>query len=364
MRKRILFLTRYSSLGASSRLRTFQYVDALLQAGYEVEILPLFGNEYLSGLYASDSWALFRMKSAGSIMYSYIQRINALVFSNKPNVVWVEKEVFPYLPSIFESLLHSRGIPYVVDYDDAIFHNYDLHQSSLVRKLLGNKLASLIANSYAVTAGNAYLARYASSKGAKRVEIFPTVVDLNRYALVRNNSASGRALRIGWIGSPATSHYLNMLEGPLRMLSQQRDIVLVTIGAKMSPLRDVPWENRAWSLETECSLISEFDVGIMPLSDSPWERGKCGYKLIQYMACGLPVVASPVGVNPELVTHDVGFLAGNEQEWGKRLTELFDNPSLRLKMGSAGRKRVEEHYSLQSTIPRLLQLLDGAVQSA
>lgn len=116
-----------------------------------------------------------------------------------------------------------------------------------------------------------------------------------------------------------------------------------------------------WREESEIQNIQRFDVGIMPLLDEPFERGKCGYKLIQYMACGLPVIASPVGVNGQIVEHGVtGFLVKSQDEWLQALAFLRDNPGRRREMGQAGRKKMEAEYSLQATAPKLAALLRSA----
>ena len=117
-----------------------------------------------------------------------------------------------------------------------------------------------------------------------------------------------------------------------------------------------------WKLETEAELIRGFDVGIMPLHDSPWEQGKCGYKLIQYMASGKPVIASPVGVNVEIVSPDVGLLAEDEDAWVQHLSTLAEQPERRTAMGLAGRVQVEREYSLQATVPKVARLLTAAVK--
>jgi glycosyltransferase involved in cell wall biosynthesis len=253
-------------------------------------------------------------------------------------------------------------VPYVVDYDDAIFHSYDSSPSRWIRKALSNKLDGLLAVSYAVTVGNNYLAQYAHSHGARRVVLIPTVVDIDRYRVTPE--PPGDVFRIAWIGSPGTTKYLQLLAEPLRRLALEKKIMLVTIGAGPLHLPGVPLEQHAWSLDNETQLLETIHVGVMPLPDSPWERGKCGYKLIQYMACGRPVVASPVGINQEIVTPEIGFLASDVQGWYEGLRALSDQPALRQRMGQAARDRVEQSYSLQVTAPKIVRLLADAADGA
>ena len=149
-------------------------------------------------------------------------------------------------------------------------------------------------------------------------------------------------------------------------LSTQLPLRIVLIGGNPSALAGLPVEHRRWSLETEAEEIAKLDIGIMPLSDGLWERGKCGYKLIQYMASWLPVVASPVGANTEIVIPGItGFLAESHADWISAVLDLWQNPELRQKMGTAGRRRAEERYSLRVAAPQLigaLRRVAGAVE--
>jgi glycosyltransferase involved in cell wall biosynthesis len=207
-----------------------------------------------------------------------------------------------------------------------------------------------------VVAGNGYLAARARSAGAANVEVLPTVVDLERYTSpVRRVAEAAVPIVIGWIGSPATVGYLQVLAKPLARLATDRAIELRVIGAPAT-LPGVPVTQVPWSEATEVQAIGSCDIGIMPLTDSPWERGKCAYKLIQYMACGLPVVASPVGANRQIVEPGInGFLAAEPAQWETALKRLADDAALRLRFGQAGRALVEAQYSLQVAAPRLAQ---------
>jgi glycosyltransferase involved in cell wall biosynthesis len=242
----------------------------------------------------------------------------------------------------------------VVDYDDALFHQYDQHRSAWVRRLLGGKIARVMRGAHLVTAGNAYLADYARRAGAPRVEIIPTVIDLERYPPAGVRPASDTPFTIGWIGSPSTAKYLLAIAPALAEVCAGGRGVVRLIGAGPVDLPGVPVEVLPWNGSTEVEELKRFDVGIMPLPDEPWERGKCGFKLIQYMACGLPVVASPIGVNMEIVEQGVnGYLAETTAEWVQALNTLLLDADLRKRMGQAGRKKVEQEYSLQVTGPRL-----------
>jgi glycosyltransferase involved in cell wall biosynthesis len=248
-----------------------------------------------------------------------------------------------------------------VDYDDAVFHRYELHSSPLIRTFLGQKIDKVMQRASLVIAGNEYLAARASAAGAKCVEILPSVVDVSQYAVKRPEPDN--VFKIGWIGSPVTAQYLVAVMEVIAELSKESDLRLVLVGAgKSSSFPNIPTKLISWNEDIERTVNQEFDVGIMPLVDGPFERGKCGYKLIQYMAGGIPVIASPVGVNQQIVEHQkTGYLANSPAEWLIALRALRDNPKQRHLMGQAGRKKAEAEYNLQVTAPRLLELLRSVI---
>jgi glycosyltransferase involved in cell wall biosynthesis len=351
---RVLLLSRYTRLGASSRLRFYQYLPFLESHGIDVSVAPLFGDDYVKGLYRGNVPIV-------SVLNSYMARVGAILRAKRFDVVWLEKEMLPWLPASFEFGLFPGGVSMVVDYDDAVFHRYDQHQFSWVRALLGKKIDAVMRRADLVIVGNDYLGDRARQAGAQRVELLPTVVDARRYAAV--DSAPDRPVIIGWIGSPSTAKYLRFVAPALREMINTRGARVVAVGAKSEQLQDLSIEVKPWSEQVEVSDIQQFDIGIMPLPDESLERGKCGYKLIQYMACGKPVVASPVGVNMVIVREGVeGLLPIDLSQWAEALRNLCDDPSLRKRLGLAGRKRVEAVYSLQVAAPRLEELLRSVLK--
>lgn len=355
---KVLVLTKYGRLGASSRMRLLQYLPWFEQAGLQVTVQPLLSDGVLSLRYQQGNYGLL------SLLKAYARRLSTLMARRQFDVVWIEKEALPFIPLWLELVL-LRGVPYVLDYDDAIFHNYDQHRSLLVRRLFGRRLDGLMTQATLVVGGNNYLAQRARDAGAPWVEVVPTVIDLVRYPsqpqTVVEPPVDAGLPRIVWIGSPSTVRYLQLIREPLQALSARQPFVLRVIGGGAVDLPGVQVEVVAWTEATEVENISACQVGVMPLLDSAWERGKCGYKLIQYMACGLPVVASGVGVNPEIVHPDEnGFVANMADEWVTSLEKLLQSPSLCRQMGAAGRHRVENEYCIQKTGPRTAQLLRAA----
>jgi glycosyltransferase involved in cell wall biosynthesis len=353
--KKICILSRHATLAASSRLRTNQYVDFLVQAGYHVDVFPFFDECYLRNLYST------RRRNKFCLLKAYVKRFILLLRLGKYDCLWIEKELFPYLPGFVEHLITILNVPYVLDYDDATFHTYDNHKSSIIRFLLGKKLRPLIKNSFAVTVGNKYLADYAERVGASRIFLIPTVIDINKYLIDKKN-ISGDKFRVGWIGTPQTTKYLKDIIVALNALAKEIPLCLVLVGASDigHVLFDV--EYHQWSEYAEVEILNTIDVGLMPLPDEPWERGKCGYKLIQYMALGKPIIASPVGVNLDILENDVGLVATSSIEWRNALLNVFYSGDMRIRFSQNARRLVESEYNLNVTVPSVLEIFQLATK--
>lgn len=346
-----LYLTKYSRKGASSRLRSFQYFPLLFADGVNITVKPFFDDIYLQKLYEG------KKQSNLIILKYYISRLILLFSVRRYDVVVIEKELFPYFFSWFERLLNFLGVKYIVDYDDAIFHNYDLNKNRLIRFLFYNKISTVMKNSKCVVAGNSYLAKKAIQAHAEKVVVVPTVIDTNNY--VEKTNYQTDKIIIGWIGSPSTFKYVKSLFPLFDELVEKYDCKIHFVGANDESGRLYKnIEYIKWTEETEIEIISKFDIGIMPLDNSPWELGKCAYKLIQYMGCGIPVVASPVGMNLEVVEHGInGYFACSPVEWREQLEKLILDSSLRASFGKEGRKKVEDKYSLVAKYSQMLCIL-------
>ena len=353
---KVLALTRYDRRGASSRLRTLQFVPGLAALGIEVVPRPLLDGAFLERRYSD------RRADPIAVARAYVARAASLRKDEGWDLVWLEKEAFPWIPDLGERLLARYRAPVLAEYDDAWFHRYDEHPSPVVRTLLGRKLDAIMRRAATVLAGNAYLADRARKAGARRVEVLPTCVDLTKYPIAPMRSDT-MPFTVGWIGTPLTAHYLETLAPALRRLATDGPLRVVAVGAGSLELPGVPTERPSWSEATEAERIAGFDVGVMPLPDSPWERGKCGYKLLQCMASGKAVVASPVGVNAAIVRDgENGFLAADEHGWVEALRTLRDDPAGRHAMGERGRRLVEERFSIDANLPRLAAILREAVR--
>lgn len=347
---RVLALSRYGKLGASSRQRLYQFLPYLESRGVVVEVSPFLDDGYLVKRYAGDAVALRAVAAA------YLRRLRALLKAGSYDLVWIEKEALPWLPGGLERVLAGGSVPLLIDYDDAVFHQYDQHRRMPVRKLLGGKIDTLMRRADLVTACNEYIADRARAAGARTVVRLPTVVDPGRY---RQAGFDNERFTIGWIGTPGTQFYLDDIWTIVATVCRELDAELHVIGGRERAGGGSFATYPEWSESSEGELLARLDVGIMPLRDGCWEKGKCGYKLIQYMAAGLPVVASAVGANRDIVENGRdGLLVTDNSEWSASLAMLAGDRELRRKMGERGRQKVERSYSLGSVVPRLLELME------
>lgn len=357
---RILALTRYQRLGAASRIRFLQFLPELSRRGLDIDVNYLLDDAYVERLYQGQRVAV------SEVLRSYGKRLQLMAKPHRYRALWIEKEALPWIPALFERALLAR-LPYILDLDDAWFHRYDRHPNALARHLLGDKIDVLMRESAAVVAGNDYLAERARAAGACCVHLIPSVVDLARYPQSSEASTPAAGLDkvvIGWIGTPVTARYLRQMRDVLEAVTNRGGVTLHIVGAKVpDELAGLPAVSIPWSEATEIQEINKFSMGIMPLRATPWEFGKCGFKLLQVMAAGLPVVASAVGVNTQIVRHGInGFLASSTQEWRDAIAALGADRALREQMGRAARKTVEENYSFSAVIDSLTSLLESVAR--
>ncbi|MEX2567184.1 MAG: glycosyltransferase family 4 protein, partial [Cyclobacteriaceae bacterium] len=346
---KILFLPKYTRMGASSRLRTYQYLPLWEKAGYNVVVRPFFTDKYLNEIYAG------RRPGILHILQCYWRRAWQLFTVGKYDLIFVEKELFPYLPAFAEWFL-AKTKGFIVDYDDAVFHNYDLGKYPGVKRFLPDKIDRTMKMAELVTVGNSYLKDRAWAAGSSRIVMMPTVIDPNRYLMKIHQDKP--IVSIGWIGSPSTLRYLEGILPVLEQLKRKFKIILVQVNGKNQVKFSGSTEKIPWTEAGEVDAILKMDIGIMPLPDNPWERGKCAYKLIQYMACGLPVVASPVGMNKEVVQHGInGYLAKSEEEWIAALSKLIQDWQLRKSFGENGHQLVMEKYTLERNFEKMLEMV-------
>jgi glycosyltransferase involved in cell wall biosynthesis len=356
---RVLAISPIPEEGAGCRFRIAQFIPYLEAHGFDVTLSPLFTTEFFRLVYKPGR---FIEKTVGFTGLA-LKRLWSLRALKQYDVVFIYREIFPLGPAVIEWLISTPGAPPMVfDFDDAIFMPAVSDANRLIAALkMPSKVATIVSRSRHVTVGNEFLASYAR-KFSDRVTVIPTSVDTTKFTPAAARAAGPAVL--GWIGSPTTAGYLKSLAPALQRLAATHDFVLRVSGAgEAVEIPGVKVDNAPWALASEIDLFRSCDIGVYPLADDLWSRGKCGFKAIEFMACGVPVVAAAVGVNREIVEDGVnGFLASSEDEWVDRLGQLLSRPELRRRFAVAGRETIERHYSLHVNAPTLAAVLRHAAE--
>jgi glycosyltransferase involved in cell wall biosynthesis len=362
---RLLALSPIPEEGAGCRFRIAQFIPYLQSAGFDVTLSSLFTTDFFRLVYKPGHY----VRKAITFAALSMKRLGALRMASEFDVILLYREMFPIGPAIVERLLARRsGPPVVFDFDDAIFLPSVSDANRLIAALKQpRKVASIVEHSHHVITGNDYLAEYARRYNTA-VTTIPTSVDTDRFVPARPRGDAGsngsRDLIVGWIGSPTTGSYIRGLSAVLqRARERHRFVVRVSGAGEPFGIPGVAVQNEPWTLRREVELFNTCDIGVYPLADDEWSKGKCGFKAIQFMACGVPVIASAVGVNREIIEDGVnGFLASSESEWVEKLGRLLSDPALRQRFADAGRRTVENRYSVHVNAPRLAATLRAAAR--
>jgi glycosyltransferase involved in cell wall biosynthesis len=361
-RVKVLAISPIPEEGAGCRFRISQYVPYLHDAGFDVTVRSFYTPAFFRLVYQRGRY----LRKAASFIGLAVRQAALALGVNRYDLIFLYREMVPLGPALLELAVASRRPPIVYDFDDAIFLPAVSEANRAISFLKDpGKTASIIRRSRAVTVGNSFLAAYARQYNSD-VEVIPTAVDTTRWVPRSDASRPAGPLVVGWIGSPTTFAYLEGLAEVLRRVAARHPFVLKVSGAGRPvnfPGLDVRVE--PWSLDREVELFNTCDIGVYPLTDDDWSRGKCGFKAIQFMACGVPVVAASVGVNREIVQDGVnGFLASTPGEWLEKFERLLTEADLRAQFGEAGRRTIEERYSLQVTAPKLVATFQRALGTA
>jgi len=339
------------------RFRIEQWQSLLSHDGIVIDFQPFESPELHAilprgGAHLTKAWLMLK---------AFGRRLRLLTRVTDYDAVFLFREAAFVGPALLERWIHWRGVPIIFDYDDAIWIPQTSGANGLMTlaKCVG-KTRTIARLSTHVTPGNDYLAAFARQY-ARNVTIVPTTIDTDKY-VVRRPVPDRDPVVIGWSGSYSTVRYVEALREPLRDLARTERFRVRIIGGEIEPIPGVDVECVPWRSAAEVEDLNQIDIGVMPLTDDEWARGKCGLKALQYMALGIPTTCSPVGVNSQIISHDVnGLLATTREEWTEALRSLIRRPELRHRLGLRGRATVEEKYSAQSQVPRLRQILEQAV---
>lgn len=316
------------------RYRLAAFAPALAERGWTLEALPL---------------------AKGSL-----SRMRALRQAAAADVVVLQRKLLPFWQL---RILRKAAKVLIYDFDDALFHRDSYHPKGLCS---WRRLACFWATIYAadaVTAGNEFLSEQAAAYvPADRVHYFPTCIAPDRYRLARHWRTGGET-KLVWIGQRSTLPSLHQaLPGLVEAAELLPGLELRVVSDVFPQLEGVRIEGRAWSSAAEAEELADADIGVSWLADDAWGRGKCGLKVLQFMAAGLPVVANPAGVHRQMIVHgETGFLARTPQEWARAISQLAGDAALRARFGAAGRRLVEERYSVSRWSAPLIGLLDRLV---
>jgi glycosyltransferase involved in cell wall biosynthesis len=356
--KRLLVLAPAPSSCASVRFRVEQFFPALLAAGIEPIMRPFLDEEGFALLYRPGN-RLGKLRAAARAL---VGRLADLVRATGADAVLVHREAALVGPPVLEWLL-ARPLdrPLIFDLDDPVWVPYaSPTYGALLSRLLKapEKTHYTLGAAAEVVAGNPHIAEYAR-RFNPHVELVPTVVDMDQFRPAPR--ADGGPPVLGWIGSHSTAPYLQAIVPALQRLAARQQFVLRVVGGHVDA-PGITVDERPWSLAREVADFQSLDIGLYPIVEDPWSVGKSGFKAIQYMACGVPVVASPVGVTREIIRDgENGFLVSGEQQWTARLESLLDDRALGRRLGAAGRRDATLRWSLQVHAPRLVQIVERAI---
>lgn len=337
----------------SQRYRFEQWQPHLRAEGITLDLVPSADDGLLSILYKPGR----PLAKAAALGRAFWKSILQLPATRRYDVILVHRAICIGGPALLERIVTLFGRPVIFDFDDAI---YRLHTSAANRwfgwlKFPG-KTAAICRLSTHITVGNAFLADYARQYNPN-VTIIPSSVDTERYRPIERNGMA-RRLIIGWTGSSTSQTHLEMFAPVLRELLGRHDVEMRVLSDREPVLPGVACTWRRWSPETEVEEVGQFDIGIMPMPDDPWARGKCAFKALQYMALGVPAVCSPVGANADVIQHGVnGLLAATSRDWLNQLGSLLHNADQRQRLGAAGRNTVEQQYSMRRSAALLGQVI-------
>jgi glycosyltransferase involved in cell wall biosynthesis len=340
------------------RFRIEQWEPLLKERGMDIEY-AVFENAELHSILSKPGKGASKL---GGVMSAFSRRRQVMSRIEDFDLVYVFREAALLGPPWFERRIATSGVPMVFDFDDAIFVSYVSPSNGYLSYLkFAGKTAEICKLSTHVMAGNRYLADYAERAGGD-VTIVPTTIDTAKYRASSSFETKAGSLTIGWSGSFSTVQHLDTLRNALQQLARTEKFRLRVIGTPQYDLAGVDVEPLPWRAATEVDDLCAIDIGIMPLPDDQWSKGKCGLKALQYMALGIPTVCSPVGVNSEIIQDGAnGMLAASDSEWVEKLTTLLRSPKLRLQLGAAGRKTVEQKYSAQVVAPKVFEVFENAI---
>jgi len=353
---KVLFIVPYPTEGASNRLRVEQYLPYLDRQGISYRVRPFISRRFYSILYVRGQY----VKKICYFLFSTLNRFFDIFRAFWFDAVFIHREAFPLGAPWLETIFRLEGKRVIFDFDDAIFLPHTSKTNALVDRFKSpQKIPAIIRMSDQVIAGNEYLKNYARQFNPA-ITVIPTPIDTDMYRADASSTRTRTRCVIGWIGSVTTQVYLETMHDVFKEVSRTfPEAYFKIIGGRIDCEGIQNIEYVPWRLETELDELRDLDIGIMPMPDNEWTKGKCAFKIILYMSLGIPTVSSPVGVNRDIVRdgHN-GFLARDSREWIDKLSRLIREPKLRGDFAREGRRLVEELYSVKANAPKFINVLE------
>jgi hypothetical protein len=349
---RLLIFTKYTEEGPSSRYRHYQYLP-YYKNHFDTYIYPFFNSSYK---YKFNNFA-----TIFDLIKCILRRISHIIFLVKKNdIVIIEYELIPYFPSVLEKILFLKKVKYILDYDDAIFHNYDQSPKKIVKLLFKNKISKISSNATYVITGSPYLTNYFKTYNENVIEI-PTSINFYKYnsKIVKKYR---NTINIGWLGSSTTSKNLVFLSNVFYdlQLKYKNKIQFIFCGFDENQLvyfKNTQIEIIKWSIDNEFKFLNKIDIGIMPLEYNDFNKGKCGFKLIQYMAMGIITISTPFETNIKINNNNNNLFANNETDWYASLSKMIDNLNVLHEIGTRNIEIVKDFYSIEVNHIKYIKIL-------
>lgn len=358
--RRIFFLSPYPFGSApGQRFRYEQYVQLLTDNNFKLDFFSFLDPRTNEILYKKGHF----IRRFSGLIYGFLKRFALLSVIHKADYVFIFREAAPIGPPVFEWIIAKIFRKKIIyDFDDAIWTTDKPQEGAWERLIRWRwKVRSICTWSYKVSCGNEYLCNYARSFN-KNVVLNPTTIDTNYHRYTTSFKKNENEIVVGWTGSHSTLKYLDEIVPVIQYLEKRYPSLVFLVIANQKPTLSITsLRFIQWSKETEIEDLAKIDIGIMPLPNDEWSKGKCGFKLLQYMSLKKPSIASPVGVNTTIIDNGVdGLISDSADQWVEAIEKLINDVNLRTRLGEAGRRKVELHYSVSSNTSNFLLLFQSS----
>ena len=353
MKKSILFIVPYpKDTAPSQRLKFEQYYPGFEKQGYTIDAVPFVSDGFWKIIYKKG----FYIRKAAYTMLGYVKRYALLFSVHRYDVVYVHLWGTPFGLPIFEWLLRKLSMKLIYDIDDLIYKGESSPGNKFISSFKSSgKVDFLMGNADKVLISTDKLLSYAG-QFTNKLSLIPATIDVEKYKFKKELNLD--KVVIGWSGSHTTSKYLHLLDDVLKKISMRPDVKIMVMGDSSFSIDGANIDLLEWSADTEMHNIQQFDIGLHPIPDEEWVYGKSGGKLVQYMAAGLPIVASAIGPNYKAITDGYnGFLVSDEQAWYDKLELLITDVNLRRQMGVNSKKTAIESYSIEANLSKYMDAI-------